>query len=146
MTHFDTSVMIDAPCERVWAIMCDTERWAEWTSSITSVQPLESGPLALGRRYRIRQPKVPPATWTVTELDDGRSFAWVTGTPLAWVKGRHLVESAGAATRVTLTLDFFGPLGPAVAWLTRGLNQRYIALEAGGLKRRSENKEMARTY
>jgi hypothetical protein len=45
---------------------------------------------------------------------------------------------AGSASRVTLTIEFRGLLGPLVAWLTRGLNAQYLALEAQGLKKRSE--------
>jgi hypothetical protein len=37
---------------------------------------------------------------------------------------------------VTLSIEFSGPL---VARLTRGLNERYLALEANGLKARSES-------
>jgi hypothetical protein len=39
---------------------------------------------------------------------------------------------------VTLSLHFGGPLGSMVGWLLRGLNNRYLSLEAAGLKRRSE--------
>jgi len=41
-------------------------------------------------------------------------------------------------SRATLSLEFSGPLGPLVARLTRGLNTRYLALEAQGLKKRAE--------
>jgi len=31
MRHFETSTTIDAPAERVWAILTDTRSWADWT-------------------------------------------------------------------------------------------------------------------
>ena len=39
--------------DRVWAVMSDIERWHEWTASITGIQKLEPGPLAVGLRARV---------------------------------------------------------------------------------------------
>ncbi|HUL02783.1 MAG TPA: SRPBCC family protein [Gemmatimonadales bacterium] len=137
---FTISTDIDAPPATVWRIMSDVERWHEWTASITSVRLLGPGPFALGSRARVRQPRLPPATWEVTEVEEGRRFTWVSRSPGIAVTGRHEVAARGdgKASRVTLALTFAGLLGPLVGRLTRGITQRYIALEANGLKRRSE--------
>ena len=42
------------------------------------------------------------------------------------------------ALGTTLSIHFDGLLGPLWGWLTRRLNERYLGLEAAGLKRRSE--------
>ena len=42
------SVNIDAPPEKVFAVLCDVERWPEWTSTMTSVQRMQSGSFAVG--------------------------------------------------------------------------------------------------
>ena len=139
MTHFDTAVEIQAPPDRVWSVMRDVERWPEWTPSISSVTRLEGGPFDVGSRARIRQPKLFPAVWRVTELEEGRGFTWVTHSPGVRVRARHYVEPTAQGARATLSLDFSGPLAQIVARLTRGLNERYLALEAKGLKERSES-------
>ena len=51
---------------------------------------------------------------------------------------RHSVEASEGGSRATLSLQFSGLLGPLVARLTRGLNERYLALEVRGLRTRSE--------
>ena len=137
MNHFSITVEIPAPPERVWAVLADIERWSEWTPTVTSIERLDRGPLAVGSRARIRQPRLPPATWQVSTLQPGRSFTWITRSPGVRVTGEHGVEPTARGTRVLLSLRFSGVLGPLVARLTRGLNQRYLALEAKGLSERS---------
>ena len=53
------------------------------------------------------------------------------------VVAKHGVEPLAEGARATLSLRFSGLLGPLVARVTRGLNQRYLALEAQGLRERS---------
>jgi len=138
MTHFSTTVDIQAPLDRIWAALRDIEHWPEWTPTVISVRPLEAGPLAVGTRAIVRQPKLLPARWRVTAIEEGRSFTWVTGGPGMLVTARHSIEGATNGSRVTLSIDFAGVFGPIVARLTRGLNTRYLDLEARGLKRRAE--------
>ena len=138
MTHFSTTVDIQAPLDRIWAALRDIEHWPEWTPTVISVRPLEAGPLAVGTRAIVRQPKLLPARWRVTAIEEGRSFTWVTGGPGMRVTARHSIEGAANGSRVTLSIDFAGVLGPIVARLTRGLNTRYFDLEARGLKRHAE--------
>jgi uncharacterized protein YndB with AHSA1/START domain len=139
MRQLRTHVEINAPAERVWRIMFDVERWHEWTPSIRSITLLDPGPLAPGTRARIRQPKFPPVVWRVTEVDPGRSFSWESRSPGMTVTGRHSVEPAGAGSRATLELQYEGLFGGLFAALTRNISERYVGLEAAGLKRRSES-------
>jgi ribosome-associated toxin RatA of RatAB toxin-antitoxin module len=137
LMNFSKTIEIAAPPERVWAVMSDVERWPEWTPSVTSVELLDGKSLALGSRARIRQPKLLPAVWKVTEIS-GRSFTWKTGNSLVRVFGRHWVEPASQGSRASLSLEFGGLFGWLFGWLFRDLNNRYLNMEATGLKRRSE--------
>jgi uncharacterized membrane protein len=139
MTDFSIEVEIQAPPELVWAVMRDVERWPEWTQTVTSIKLLDRGPLTVGSRAIIRQPKLPPAKWRVTELDEPRrSFAWASWGPGVRVIARHWVEACGQGSRATLSLRFSGILAGLFGYVTRGLNDRYLAIEAKGLKKRSE--------
>ena len=137
MTDFSIAIEIPAPPDRVWAVLSDVERWPEWTPTVTRIERLDAGPLVVGSRARIRQPKLSPATWRVTEVVAGRSFTWVTQSPGIRVTARHGVEPMGNGTRAVLSLQFSGLLGPLVARMTRGLNERYLGIEAKGLRARS---------
>jgi hypothetical protein len=138
MTHFQITIDIQAPPDRVWAVLCDIQHWSEWTPTVISVRALDAGPLAVGNGALVRQPRLLPARWQITELEEGRSFNWITRGPGLLVTACHSIEDAAGGSRATLSLDFSGFLGPLVARLTRGLNERYLGLEAQGLKRRAE--------
>ena len=138
--RFEDSTLIDAPAATVWEIYSDVERWPEWTESVTSVELLDPAPLRVGSRARIRQPRLPVAEWTVTEIDDGRSFTWVARGPGVRSTGTHLVEPAGEGARATAILEQGGALGPVLGFLTRGITKRYLAMEAAGLKARAEGR------
>jgi len=135
---FQTTIDISAPAEVVWSVIADVERWPEWTPSVTSIRRMSQAPLAVGQRALVRQPRLPPAVWTVTTIDPGRSFTWKSGAPSMRVLAHHGVEPAGTGSRATLSLTFAGLLGGLLAKMTAGINRRYLALEANGLKRRSE--------
>src|SRR5579883_243609 len=119
MTHLQATIDIEAPPDRVWAVMGDVERWSEWTPTVISIQQLDPGPLVVGVRAIVRQPKLLPARWQVTELEEGRGFTWITRRPGILVSARHTVERVANGSRVTLSLDFSGPLGALCARLFR---------------------------
>ncbi len=143
MRHICTTIDIQAPPDPVWDAMRNLEYWSEWTPTIISIRLLDPGPLAVGTRAIVRQPKLLPARWQVLELEEGRSFTWVMRGPGVRVTARHSVEGAANGSRATLSLDFSGPLSGIIARLTRGLNECYLALEARGLKNRAETQAHA---
>lgn len=138
--RFSITIEIQALHERVWKVMKDVERWYEWTSTVRKIRILGAGsPITVGSRMLIIQPKLPPAIWKVVQLDEGQGFHSVTGSPLMHVHAHHRLEPHGSATRVTLAIEMTGPLAGVAAALTRKLNERYLAIEANGLKQRSES-------
>ncbi len=136
--RFERSVEVEADPAQVWAAYAEVERWPEWTASVTSVDWLGGGSLEVGSRARIRQPRLPVAVWTVTEVVPGRSFTWTSTAPGLRTTGVHLVERAGVGARATARIDQEGPLGTVVGLLTRRLTGRYLELETTGLRARCE--------
>ncbi len=138
MRDFSITVEIAAAPHRVWAVMCDVERWPEWTESVTSIRRLTSGAFAVGSRVLIRQPKFPPAMWVVTDIQPNRSFTWKSGAPGIYVFAHHSIEPIRSGSRVTLSLRYNGILGGILGRMTAAITNRYLAMEAAGLKQRSE--------
>ena len=115
------SIDIDAPSQVVWAVVSDVERWPEWTASISSVRRSRTGPLAVGERVVVAQPRLPTLTYTVTAVDEGRSFTWEAGSPVSRGVGEHVVgpRVAGGCT-ATLRLTQRGPAARLVGALLTG--------------------------
>jgi len=144
MSEFRVVVDIAAAPARVWDVIRDVERWNEWTASITSISRQDDGPLRIGSRAVVRQPKLPTNTFVVTALEEGRGFSWESKSPGLRGIGHHWIEATPSGSRVTLGVDFRGPLSWLVARFYGGLTQRYIEMEAAGLKRRSETSNYER--
>ena len=94
MNRFSITADIPEAPDRVWAVLADVERWPEWTPTVTRVRRLDQGPLAVGSRVRIHQPRLLPAIWRIVELADGRRFTWVTGSLGVRAIAEHLTPSA----------------------------------------------------
>jgi uncharacterized membrane protein len=135
---FSVAVNIDAPPDQVFAVLCDVEHWPEWTPTMTSVQRLDQGPFAVGSSAQVRQPKLRPALWKVTELD-AQNFTWVARSPGLRMKAGHRVERQGAGSRVLLSFEMSGLMARVASRLYGGLIEQYVTTESQKLKQRSES-------
>lgn len=141
MSDYRISTTIDAPAERVWAVLADVERWPEWTASVSRVEILTSAPLGVGGRVRLDQPKLRRAVWTITLWQPGQRFIWESANPGITVVAEHAIAPGEGGCTVTLTVRFKGLLGSTMGALNHKLTDHYLELEANGLKARSESGE-----
>jgi uncharacterized membrane protein len=135
-TEFIRRVEIPVPQPLVWSVLVDVERWPEWMPSVSHVKRLSAGPLQVASRARVYQPKLPPASWRVTELEAGAGFTWESIAPGLRVVAGHWPQPTGGGCRVTLSIRYEGLFGPWLARWVGELNDRYLDLEANGLKAR----------
>ena len=135
----EVSVCTTASPNRVWQVLVDVARWPAWIESIISVQRLDGGPLRVGSRVRIRQPRMAALVWEVTDLDEGREFTWQARALGVLTVGRHrLAGQPDGGTLIVLSVDHHGPLAGLVSALTGSRTRRYVQMEADGLKAASE--------
>ena len=130
---------IAAPIERVWELTVDIERWPELTPTITSVERLQRGPLAVGSSARLVQPRQSPRVWTVTDLEAPTRFAWSARLGRVTMTGRHdLVRIDDHTTTNRLSLELSGVGAGVVARLGGKQLLAAIATENVGFKRAAE--------
>jgi uncharacterized membrane protein len=138
ITH---SAEIGAPIDLVWRVYTDVERWPQWMESMDHVDLAASGgaiegePLQLGSQVWISQPRLPNATWKVTELTPGRSWTWVSRSPAATSTATHQLTTVDATTtRVDTSVEMKGVLGGPAGRLIARRAARHMAMEADGLR------------
>ena len=138
MKPYSTSITINASQEAVWKVLSDVAHWQAWTPTVTKVEVLNTPELKLGNRYKVIQPKLQPAEWTVTELTTS-NFTWESKAPGMHMVAEHVVKPINAnQAEVTLTFAFNGWLGKLIGKLYGKMTSEYIQTEAQSLKKNVE--------
>ncbi|HEY0814390.1 MAG TPA: SRPBCC family protein [Pseudonocardia sp.] len=138
MVKIERAATIAASPDVVWSVVSDVEAWPEWHPACAEVRRLDDGPLRMGSKAVIRQPRLPVTTWEVTWWDPPVGFIWVARAPGALTIGEHHVTPLGDGTALRLVIDHSGPLGSVLGLAMYRLTDRYVTMEAEGIKRRSE--------
>jgi uncharacterized membrane protein len=138
--HFEQSIDINAQQQRVWDVLSDLESWPQRIETVDVVEVLTPAPVGEGSRVRLKQPKLPEGTWQVTVWDAPSFFEYRQRSGGVTTVAGHRVEALEEdRSRLTLTLDMHGLLVPVVALFYKGLTNRYMTIEAQGMKRAAES-------
>ena len=138
--RFETSIEIDAPQQRVWNVLSAIEAWPQRVETVDTVELLTPPPIAKGSRVRLKQPKLPEGTWDVTVWDAPSYFEWTQKMRGVTTVAGHRVDALGEGrARLTLTLEMRGLVISIVGRFYKDLTNRYINLEAEGMKRAAES-------
>ena len=138
--RFEKSIEINAPQQRVWDVLSAIEAWPRRIETVDVVELLTPAPVTKGSRVRLKQPRLPEGTWDITVWDAPSYFEWTQTTGGTASVAGHRVESLGEGrARLTLTLDMRGIFIPIIALFYGKLVNRYIDLEAEGMKRAAES-------
>jgi len=138
--RFEESIDIDAQQERVWEVLSDLEAWPRRIETVDVVELLTPAPMSKGSRVRLKQPKLPEGTWDITVWDAPSYFEWRQKSGgITSVAGHRVEMLEEGRSRLTLSLDMRGPLIPVIGLFYRGLTNRYMTIEAQGMKRAAES-------
>ena len=138
--RFEESIDIDAQHERVWEVLSDLEAWPRRIETVDVVELLTPAPMSQGSRVRLKQPKLPEGTWDITVWDAPSYFEWRQKSGgITSVAGHRVEMLEEGRSRLTLSLDMRGPLIPVIGRFYRGLTNRYMTIEAQGMKRAAES-------
>ena len=138
--RFEKSIDINAPQQRVWDVLSAIEGWPQRIETVDSVELLTPAPITNGSRVRLKQPKLPEGTWDITVWDAPSYFEWTQKMTGATSVAGHRVEALEEGrARLTLTLEMRGFLIAIIGVFYKDLTNRYMDLEAKGMKRAAES-------
>ena len=138
--RFEKSIDINAPQQRVWDVLSAIEAWPQRIETVDSVELLTPAPITEGSRVRLKQPKLPEGTWDITVWDAPSYFEWTQKMTGATSVAGHRVEALEEGrARLTLTLEMRGFLIAIIGVFYKDLTNRYMDLEAKGMKRAAES-------
>lgn len=138
--RFEQSIDIDARQQRVWEVLSDFEAWPRRIETVEVVELLTPAPVGEGSRVRLKQPKLPEGIWEVAVWDAPSYFEFRQKSGGVTNVAGHRVETLEEGrSRLTLTLEMRGLLVPVVALFYKGLTNRYMTIEAQGMKRAAES-------
>jgi uncharacterized membrane protein len=138
--RFEKAIDINAPQQRVWEVLADLEAWPQRIETVDEVELLTPRPIRAGSRVRLKQPKLPEGTWDITVWDAPTYFEWTQKTSgITSTAGHRVTAIDDGRSRLTLTLEMRGLLIAIVGLFYKDLTNRYMALEADGMKRAAES-------
>jgi hypothetical protein len=134
-----STIEIDAPRDRVWAVLRDVSRYPEWNPFTTSVDTTFEPGARVSMRVALRPPLVIPQTEWITSYVEGDCFSWGTTMLAPWFltadRVQVLEDLPGGGTRYSTTDTFTGRgVGLVVLvtgrWVQRGFDDVARALKA----------------
>ena len=130
MATINTSIVIDAPAERVFAILADPKRLPEYAPGVSGVEDIRHTERYIGDSYRATYSALGlhfPMTFTVTEHEPPtkRTTSFEGGMKGAWTWS---LSPRGESTHLTTTMEYEmagGILGKAMnAVLVERMNEK----------------------
>jgi carbon monoxide dehydrogenase subunit G len=138
--RFESSIEINAPTKKVWALIDKLEEWPQWMPSIKKIEMVSQGPLAVGSQLSVTA-KVSGLTvtlsMTITEFVPERAVV-MQGKALGTNLTRfYNLEPINDKTKVTIGGDVSG----ALAWMACRGGQKVSAEIAQAAKKKVEGLE-----
>jgi len=109
-TRYHVERRIDAPPEKVWALLADASTYRDWNRAVLSID----GTIAAGGTVALVSIANPKRTFKlrVTELSAPTRMVWSDGMPLGLFKGErtYLVQPREGVTHFEMAEEYTGPL------------------------------------
>jgi uncharacterized protein YndB with AHSA1/START domain len=137
MKTFATSIVIQAPRERVWALLTDAPAYPSWNTTVDKVE----GRIALGEKITVHAKINPGRAFPVkvTEFTPNERMVWTGGMPLGLFKGERTftLEPKGSGVEFAMREVYSGLFSPMIEKSIPDLNPAFEEF-AAALKRCAE--------
>jgi hypothetical protein len=139
MASYSVTRDIDAPADRVWALLTDASGYSTWNPTIVSLD----GSIAEGNTIALVSTVNPKRTFklNVSDMKAPESMVWSDGMPLGLFKGVRtftLEEGDGGGTTFTMEEVYSGLLEPLISKSIPDMSQSFKDF-ADGLKQAAES-------
>lgn len=136
--HYVATTTIDATPDEVWAVLSDGPGWADWESSVISVE----GALVEGDKIVLTSEVNPKRGFKlkVSALEPGSHLELSQGMPFGLFKGRRTYDlvSEHGGTRFTMREEYSGPMAGLITKSIPDLQPSFDKF-AAGLKAKVES-------
>jgi hypothetical protein len=138
MRAYEATATINAPPERIWAILTEGAAYADWDSGVDRVE----GRIAPGETITVYSKASPGRAFPVkvTDVVPNQQMTWSGGMPLGLFRGVRtfrLTPAGDGATRFHVREEYTGPLLPMIWRSMPDLGPSFTQF-ATGLKARAE--------
>jgi hypothetical protein len=138
MKHYESTALIEARPEAVWAILTDAPAYADWDSGVVRVE----GTIAPQEKIKVVSEANPKRAFgvKVTEFAPAGRMVWSGGMPLGLFRGvrTFTLTPEGESTRFAMREEYTGPMLPLI-WRSMPDLQPSFEQFARGLKARAEH-------
>jgi hypothetical protein len=111
---YESSALVDAPPERIWALLTDAAAYPSWNPAVVALE----GRIAPGERLAVTSSANPSRAFPVrvATLEPPRRMVWAGGMPLGLFRGVRTfsLEPEDGRTRFRMREDYSGPLLPLI--------------------------------
>jgi hypothetical protein len=139
MRHYESTALIQARPEAIWAVLTDAPAYAEWDSGVVRVE----GRIAPQEKIKVVSEANPKRAFpvTVTEFAPAERMVWSGGMPLGLFRGvrTFTLTPEDGATRFGMREEYSGPMLPLI-WRSMPDLQPSFEQFARGLKARAEQR------
>ncbi len=137
MRHYESTSLIEARPEAIWAVLTDASSYPDWDSGVVAVE----GRIAPQEKIKVTSVANPKRAFPVkvTEFSPSERMTWTGGMPLGLFKGvrTFTLTPENGATRFVMREEYTGPMLPLI-WRSMPDLQPSFDTFAGGLKARAE--------
>ena len=141
MTDYAVTRTINAPADRVWALLTDASGYTSWNPTIVSLD----GTIAVGERISLVSTVNPKRAFklNIVEMSEPNKMVWADGMPLGLFRGERtftLASNAAGGTEFTMREVYTGLLAPLITKTIPDMTESFGQF-ADGLKQAAESSE-----
>ncbi len=129
--RYEATTTIDASPDEVWKVLANGPGWANWDSSVISVD----GELVEGNKIALTSEVNPKRAFNlkVSNVEPAKHLEFSQGMPLGLFTGRRTYDltAEGAGTRFTMCEEYSGPLAGMITKSIPDLQPSFDKFAAG---------------